>query len=120
MGRARTDLLAGLAAKVCGCLVNGLMPWRALVAGFFTTRNLAKPGSVKTPVFFSSLWATSERASMMAFTCLRDTSPVASTTALMSALLLIDPGFLPSSVFFAAMLFSWKGCANAQGTQSQE
>ncbi len=31
------------------------MPWRALVAGFFTTRNFAKPGIVKTPFFFSSL-----------------------------------------------------------------
>src|ERR1700761_1394218 len=55
IGRARTDLLAGLAAKVVGCLLKGLMPWRALVAGFFTTRNLAKPGMVKTPAFFSSL-----------------------------------------------------------------
>src|SRR5579871_2687779 len=105
MGRARTDLLAGLAAKVVGCLVKGLMPWRALVAGFFTTRNLAKPGIVKTPLFLSSLYATSERASRMLLTCLRDTSPVASTTALMSALLLIDPGFFPLS-FFAAMVFS--------------
>src|SRR6185437_12658661 len=43
---------------------------------------------------------------MMPFTCLRDTSPVASTTALMSALLLIEPGFLPPSAFFAAMCFS--------------
>jgi len=98
-GRARTALLAGLAANVCGCLVKGLMPWRALVAGFFTTRNLAKPGIVKTPFFFSSLWATSESASRMLFTCLRDRSPVASTTALMSALLLMDPGFLPLSAF---------------------
>ncbi len=40
---------------------------------------------------------------MMPFTCLRDTSPVASTTALMRALLLIEPGFLALSAFFAAM-----------------
>ncbi len=54
IGRARTDLLAGLAAKVIGCLVNGLIPWRAFVAGRLTTRNFAKPGSVNTPDFFSS------------------------------------------------------------------
>src|ERR1700722_14418322 len=69
IGRARTALLAGFAAKVCGCLVNGLMPWRALVAGFLITRNFAKPGNVNTPAFFSSAWPTVVSASTMVFTC---------------------------------------------------
>src|SRR5689334_3031709 len=103
MGRTRTDLLAGFAANVIGCLVKGLMPWRALVAGFFTTRNLAKPGIVKMPFFFSSLYAMSAIASRTAFTCLRVTSPVDSTTEFTRALLLIEVGFFPASDFFAAM-----------------
>ena len=42
-GLALTALLAGLAANVSSCFVNGLMPLRAGRAGFFTTTNLAKP-----------------------------------------------------------------------------
>jgi hypothetical protein len=55
IGRALTALLAGLAANVVGSLVNGLMPLRAGLAGFFTTMNFAKPGSTNTPFFFNSL-----------------------------------------------------------------
>jgi hypothetical protein len=54
-GRARTVLLAGLAANVCSCFVKGLMPLRAGQAGFFTTTNFAKPGSMNRPFFLSSL-----------------------------------------------------------------
>src|SRR6267154_5093662 len=54
-GRALMSLRAGLALNTVGSLVNGLMPLRALVAGFFTTTNFAKPGSTKDPVFLSSL-----------------------------------------------------------------
>ena len=54
-GRARTILRAGFALNIVGSLVNGLIPLRALVAAFFTTTNLAKPGTRNTPLFFSSL-----------------------------------------------------------------
>jgi hypothetical protein len=54
-GRARTALLAGLAANICFSLVKGLIPSRAGRAAFFTTTNLAKPWSTKMPFFFSSL-----------------------------------------------------------------
>jgi hypothetical protein len=42
-GRALTILRAGFALKTVGSFVNGLMPWRAFVAGFFMTMNLASP-----------------------------------------------------------------------------
>ena len=48
-------LLAGLAANFWRSLVNGLIPFLAGFAGFFTTVNFAKPWSTKTPAFFSSL-----------------------------------------------------------------
>ena len=54
-GRALTALLAGFAANVCFCLVNGLTPSRAGRAGFYTTTNFATPGRTKMPFFFSSL-----------------------------------------------------------------
>src|SRR6185437_8136788 len=44
-GRARTIFRAGLALKIVGSFVNGLMPGRALVAGFLITTNLANPGT---------------------------------------------------------------------------
>src|SRR5882672_10060042 len=88
IGRAFTALLAGLAAKVVGSLVNGLMPLRAGRAGFFTTTNFAKPGNTKIPFFFNSLWPISVRVSRTALTSLREApSPTLSTTAWRSALL---------------------------------
>ena len=54
-GRALSTLRAGFALKVIGSLVNGLIPWRSLVAGFLMTTNFANPGSTKRPFFFSSL-----------------------------------------------------------------
>jgi hypothetical protein len=54
-GLALTALLAGFAANLCFSLVNGLIPLRAGLAGFFTTSNFAKPWSTKMPFFFSSL-----------------------------------------------------------------
>ena len=53
-GRALTIFRAGLALNIIGSLVKGLVPLRALVAGFLMTTNFAKPGTRKTPVFFSS------------------------------------------------------------------
>jgi hypothetical protein len=54
-GRALMSFRAGLALNIVGSFVNGLMPLRALVAGFLTTTNFAKPGSTKAPLFLSSL-----------------------------------------------------------------
>jgi hypothetical protein len=49
-GRARMIFRAGLALNTVGSFVNGLMPFRSLVAGFFMTTNLAKPGTTPTPI----------------------------------------------------------------------
>src|SRR5665811_2027890 len=54
-GRARTIFRAGLALNIISSPVKGLVPLRALVAGFLMTTNFAKPGTRKTPFFFSSL-----------------------------------------------------------------
>src|SRR5690606_3782270 len=40
---------AGFALNIIFSPVNGLMPSRAFVAGFFTTRILSSPGSVNSP-----------------------------------------------------------------------
>eukprot|EP00448_Togula_jolla_P029435 CAMPEP_0170622162 /NCGR_PEP_ID=MMETSP0224-20130122/28980_1 /TAXON_ID=285029 /ORGANISM="Togula jolla, Strain CCCM 725" /LENGTH=99 /DNA_ID=CAMNT_0010948455 /DNA_START=52 /DNA_END=348 /DNA_ORIENTATION=+ len=54
-GRARTVCDAGFALKMQGSFVKGLMPFLALVAGFFFSFMLSIPASLKLPVFFSSL-----------------------------------------------------------------
>src|SRR6516162_5339626 len=54
-GRALTIFRAGFALNIVGSFVKGLMPFRAFVAGFLTTTNLANPGTKKAPVFLSSL-----------------------------------------------------------------
>src|SRR6266436_9021103 len=50
-GRALTIFRAGFALNIVGSFVNGLMPFRALVAGFLMTTNLANPGTKKAPAF---------------------------------------------------------------------
>jgi hypothetical protein len=54
-GRALIIFRAGFALNIVGSFVNGLMPFRAFVAGFLMTTNLAKPGTKKAPAFLSSL-----------------------------------------------------------------
>ena len=54
-GRTRTIFRAGLALKIVGSLVNGLMPCRSFIAGFLMTTNFANPGTKNVPVFLSSL-----------------------------------------------------------------
>src|SRR5262249_47278641 len=77
-GRARTILRAGLALNIISSPVKGLVPLRALVAGFLTTTNLAKPGTRNRPFFFSSLWPTSTRVSITFLTSRLDSEvPVA-------------------------------------------
>jgi hypothetical protein len=54
-GRALITFLAGFALNIIGSFVNGLIPFRAFVAGFLMTTNFANPGTKKAPVFLSSL-----------------------------------------------------------------
>src|SRR6201995_5257516 len=75
-GRALTIFRAGFALKVVGSFVNGLMPWRAFVAGFLITMNLASPGTTNAPVFLSSLWPIAATASLTALTAFRANSLV--------------------------------------------
>src|SRR6202030_3070597 len=75
-GLARTILRAGLALNIISSPVNGLVPLRALVAGFLTTTNFAQPGSRNTPDFFSSLWPTSVSVSMTFLTSRLESSVV--------------------------------------------
>src|SRR5215471_6318271 len=70
-GRALMILRAGFALKTVGSFVNGLIPRRAFVAGFFMTMNLASPGITNAPVFLSSLWPISATASTTPLTSLR-------------------------------------------------
>src|SRR5690606_6241735 len=48
-GRILTTFRAGLALKTVSSLVKGLMPLRALVAGFLVTLIFIRPGTVKRP-----------------------------------------------------------------------
>jgi len=48
--RALSTSLANFALKIIGSFVKGLMPLCALVAGFLTATNLAKPG-IRTDPF---------------------------------------------------------------------
>src|ERR1700751_4893065 len=50
-GRALMIFRAGFAVNIAGSFVNGLMPFRAFVADFLMTTNLANPGTKKAPVF---------------------------------------------------------------------
>ena len=54
-GRARTIFRAGFALNIISSPVKGLVPLRALVAGFLMTTNFANPGTRNTPFFFNSL-----------------------------------------------------------------
>src|ERR1019366_10544524 len=52
-GRALMIFRAGFALNIVGSFVNGLMPLRSFVAGFFITTNFANPGTRKAPDFLS-------------------------------------------------------------------
>src|SRR5258708_24420306 len=79
-GRIFTSLRAGLALKIVGSLVKGVIPFRALVAAFFTTFILASPGSVKPPCLAMSTATRAASAPSTFPTCLRG-RPVADETA---------------------------------------
>src|SRR4051812_40848984 len=73
-GRTLTTLRAGLALNICSILVKGLMPLRALTAGFCTMMTFIRPGTTKRPGPFLPraflIWV--ERDSKTDATCLRD------------------------------------------------
>jgi len=73
-GRTLMTLRAGLAAKTCSSLVNGLMPFRLGVAGLWMTMLFIRPGKAKAPGPFlptaALIWP--ERASNTDATCLRE------------------------------------------------
>src|SRR3569833_1459240 len=71
-GSTRTFLLAGFALNVIFSPVKGLMPSRALVAGFFTTFNFISPGLVNKPLPRRLFLITPLSESNTEATCLRD------------------------------------------------
>src|SRR5690606_27980715 len=74
-GMTRTFLLAGLALNIIFSPVNGLIPSRAFVAGFFTTFILSSPGRVNRPLLRRLFLITVLSESKTPPTCLRE-SPV--------------------------------------------
>src|SRR5688500_13444155 len=103
-GRTLITLRAGLALNICSCLVKGLIPLRAVVAGLWTTLIFTRPGSANTPGPFLEtalpIWVA--RAAKTALTCLRDSS-VFSAIAVMISLFDIVLGALAIVV----ALLSW-------------
>src|SRR5205823_4376419 len=73
-GRTLITRRAGLALNITSCLVKGLIPMRALVAGFWITVIFIKPGTTNMPGPFLPIlfliWPESD--SRVAATCLRD------------------------------------------------
>src|SRR6478672_5933781 len=92
-GSARTLRLAGLALNIIFSPVNGLMPSRALVAGFFTTLSLSSPGSVNRPLPRRLFLTIPLRESNTSFTCLRESSVSLEIVARISDLVGAPPFF---------------------------
>src|SRR4051812_41482397 len=90
-GRTLTTRRAGLALNICSCLVKGLMPLRALVAGLLTMVIFMRPGRANTPGPFlpTARSICDAMASRTDPTCLRDSS-VAVATAVRISLLVAD------------------------------
>merc|ERR1719162_1076420 len=65
----RTFLLAGLALKTQGSLVNGFTPFRAGLAAFVLSFMLRTPPKLNLPFFFNSAAASSTYVVTTAFTC---------------------------------------------------
>src|SRR6201996_1848657 len=70
----RTFLLAGLALNIIFSPLNGLMPSRALVAGFFTTFIFRSPGMVNRPWLRRLFLIAAESESNTAPTCFLESS----------------------------------------------
>src|SRR5215831_18797279 len=97
----RTFLLAGLALNIIFSPVKGLIPSRALVAGFFTTLNLHNPGKVKRPLPFRLFLMTPFSDSNTSPTCLRDKPASLERICMISDLV--------GAAFFFAILISRYG-----------
>src|SRR3954468_11273438 len=91
-GRTLMTLRAGLALNMTSSLVKGLIPLRALVAGFWITVIFIRPGTANTPEPFlpTADPISCDRASNTDTTCLRDSS-VDCEMRLMTSL--FDAGF---------------------------
>src|SRR6476619_415097 len=75
-GRTLMTLRAGLALNMTSSLVKGLIPLRALVAGFWITVIFIRPGTANTPEPFlpTADPISCDRASKTELTCLRESS----------------------------------------------
>ena len=49
IGRSLITFRAGFALNICSTLVKGLIPLRALTAGFWITMTFSRPGTTNTP-----------------------------------------------------------------------
>src|SRR5277367_2116959 len=70
----RTFLLAGFALNIIFSPLKGLMPSRALVAGFFTTFIFRRPGKVNRPWLRRLFFIVAESESNTAPTCFLESS----------------------------------------------
>src|SRR5271163_1897026 len=70
----RTFLLAGFALNIIFSPLKGLMPSRALVAGFFTTFIFRRPGKVNRPWLRRLFLIEAESESNTAPTCFLESS----------------------------------------------
>ena len=101
-GRTLIPLLAGFALNIISSPVNGLIPLRALRAGFFTTLIFNRPGRLKYPAprGFNSLAIIFSRASNTDETSLRERSVSPEMKFKISDFV---GGFLTDELFVAAM-----------------
>src|SRR5688500_10045226 len=106
-GRTLMTLRAGLALNICSCLVKGLIPLRALVAGFWITLIFIRPGTANTPGPFlpTADWISPDSASNTDFTCLRDSSVFSAIRVTIS---LLDAGFAAeAAIVFLSFVVGW-------------
>merc|ERR1719152_1078215 len=99
IGKTRTVLLAGLALKTQGSLVNGFTPLRAATAGFFLSFMFKRPPSLNLPFFFNSLAPSSRYEVTTALTCFGLSSVLSAT--LPKAALAVNPA---APAFFMAFI----------------
>src|SRR5205814_10075218 len=102
-GMTRTFLLAGLALNIIFWPVNGLMPSRALVAGFLTTFIFSSPGMVNRPFPRRLFLITPPSESKTLPTCLRE-SPVSLEMCVRTS------DFVGAPPFFAILRYSSRIC----------
>src|SRR5512141_769327 len=100
-GCALMTLRAGLALKVIGCLVNGLMPSCSCVAGLVATFNFTKPGITNSPFVPSCSTAMALSVFIVTVACFLF-MPVFSLNVLMLWDLLI---LLPAIIFLLGLWF---------------